>query len=176
MLLRLLPIALLACVSPAALAATEMVGPESCASCHRAAYDSWKTSPHARAHFSLSAEQKKQPLCLQCHSRDELRSGQAQVAGVSCETCHGPGRSYQSEVVMRDKELARLLGLAEPTAASCLACHNGSSPSLKAFDAKEAMARIDHWTAERAARAGKKAALEGKPGSSWLAGWLQGKR
>ena len=156
-----------------ALAASELVGPESCRSCHQAAYDAWRATAHARAHQSLNAEQRKLPLCLQCHSRDEQRAGQAQVTGVSCETCHGPGRSYQAEVVMRDRELARLLGLQDPTAASCLACHNADSPSLKSFDAKAAILRIDHWTKEREARSAKKASLDRAVRRSPLAAWLR---
>ena len=157
-MLRTLLAALL--VSTAAAANSELVGPESCRSCHREAYDAWKASPHARAHLSLTAEQSRQPLCLQCHSRDEAKSGQARAVGVSCETCHGAGRSYQPEAVMRDKELARMVGLLDVTPSSCLACHNGDSPSLQPFDPKEAMARIDHWTAERNKHAPKKAAHE----------------
>jgi hypothetical protein len=74
------------------------------------------------------------------------------VQGVSCETCHGGGRYYQPAMVMRDKELARLFGLVDPTPQSCMACHGGQAPSLRPFDPKEAMQRIDHWTADRAAR------------------------
>jgi hypothetical protein len=33
-----------------------------------------------------------------------------------------------------------------------MACHGGHAPSLRPFDPKEAMGRIDHWTADRAAR------------------------
>ena len=160
-------------VSTAALASSELVGAESCRTCHLEAYDAWKASPHARAHESLTPEQAQKPLCLQCHSRDEAKSGQARVAGVSCETCHGAGRSYQPEAVMRDKELARLVGLQDPTPQTCLACHNADSPSLKAFAPKEAMARIDHWTAERQRR-GKKVSVapEGEP-KTQLARWLK---
>jgi len=150
--------------SSAAAAASDMVGPVSCRTCHAEAYRIWSQSPHARAAQELSPDQRKTPLCLQCHSRDEGRSTQADVSGVSCETCHGGGRYYQVAVVMRDKELARLFGLVDPTAQSCMACHGGQSPSLRPFDAKEAMQRIDHWTADRAARKPK------------LATWLEGRK
>ena len=135
-----------------ALASPDLVGPESCRTCHQEAYRVWSTSAHARAKASLTAEQRKQPLCLQCHSRDEVRSGQAEVTGVSCETCHGGGRYYQPAVVMRDKELAHYFGLLDPQPSSCMVCHGGESPSLKTFDVKEALGRIDHWTADRTAR------------------------
>jgi len=137
--------------APAALA-SDLVGPASCRTCHPEAYRIWAASPHARAAQSLAPEQRKQPLCLQCHSRDEQRAGQADVQGVSCETCHGGGRFYQPAVVMRDKELSRLFGLVDPTPQTCLVCHGGATPSVKQFDVKEAMQRIDHWTADRAAR------------------------
>ena len=143
-------------VSPVVAAASDLVGPVSCRTCHAEAYRIWSQSPHARAAQELAPDQRKTPLCLQCHSRDEGRSTHADVSGVSCETCHGGGRYYQVAVVMRDKELSRLFGLVDPTQQSCLVCHGGASPSVKPFDVKEAMQRIDHWTADRAARAAKK--------------------
>jgi ribosomal protein L37AE/L43A len=142
---------LLLLLAPAALA-SDLVGPTSCRTCHPEAYRIWAAGPHARAASSLTPEQRQKPLCQQCHSRDEQRAGQAVVEGVSCETCHGGGRYYQPAVVMRDKELARLFGLTDPTPQACMACHGAQSPSLRPFDPKEAMQRIDHWSAERAAR------------------------
>src|SRR5471032_671237 len=109
---------------------SDLVGPVSCRTCHAEAYRVWAASPHARAAQTLTAEQRKQPLCLSCHSRDEARAGQAEVAGVSCETCHGGGRYYQPAEVMRDKELSRLFGLVDPSPQSCMVCHGGESPSL----------------------------------------------
>ena len=150
-------IAALALCAAAPAFASDLVGPASCRTCHAEAYRIWAAGPHARAAQALPAEQRNKPLCLQCHSRDEARAGQADVSGVSCETCHGGGRYYQPDVVMRDKELSHLFGLQDPTPASCMVCHGGASPSLKPFDVKEALPRIDHWTADRAARKEKSA-------------------
>ena len=146
--------------------ASDLVGPVSCRTCHAEAYRIWSQSPHARAAEALTAQQRKQPLCLSCHSRDEQRSGQAEVAGVSCETCHGGGRFYQPAVVMRDKELSHLFGLVDPTPASCRVCHGGAQPSVKPFDVKEAMGRIDHWTADR--KAGSRLQAPGSRLAVWL--------
>jgi hypothetical protein len=151
--------------------ASDLVGPVTCRACHAEAYRIWSQSPHARAAQSLSPEQRKTPLCLQCHSRDEQRAGQAQIEGVSCETCHGGGRFYQPAVVMRDKEVARLFGLADPTPSTCLVCHGGAQLSAKPFDVKEAMGRIDHWTADRALRKQPRAAAQ--PPRTELAAWLK---
>ncbi len=138
------------CLAASGAWASDLVGPIACRACHAEAYRIWSESAHARAAKALGAERKR-PLCLQCHSRDEERAGQ-EVQGVSCETCHGGGRYYQPAVVMRDKELARLFGLVDPTPQSCKVCHGGESPSLRTFDVTEAMKRIDHWTADRGAR------------------------
>jgi len=147
-------LALFLLLAPAAFA-SDLVGPASCRACHAEAYRIWAAGPHARAAQALTPEQRK-PLCLQCHSRDEQRSGQADVQGVSCETCHGGGRFYQPVVVMRDKELSHLFGLTDLSganaAATCLSCHGGEGPSVTPFDLKEALSRIDHWSAARAAR------------------------
>jgi len=72
---------------------------------------------------------------------------------------------------MRDKELSRLFGLVDPSPQSCMVCHGGESPSLKAFDVKEAMGRIDHWTADRAARKPKSAQNTAR--QTRLAEWLK---
>lgn len=157
--------------------ASDLTSAESCRACHAEAYRIWSQGPHARAAQALNPEQRKNQLCLYCHSRDEARAGAGLVSGVSCETCHGGGRYYQTAVVMRDKELSHLFGLADLTAAnaaaSCLACHGGNAPSLRPFDVKEALARIDHWSSERAARKPRQARLSphGQPGGH-LAAWL----
>src|SRR5438132_2710818 len=138
--------------------ASDLVGPESCRTCHAEAYRIWAQGPHARAVASFNAEHRKSPLCLSCHSRDEQRSNPSDpVAGVSCETCHGGGRYYQAAVVMRDKELARLFGL-QDAATTCSSCHGPGSPSAQPFDVKAALQRIDHWTAARARRQARAAA------------------
>jgi hypothetical protein len=170
-------LAAIAVFAPAAAFASDLVGPASCRTCHAEAYNVWQASAHARAATTLTAEQRKAPLCLQCHSRDEARSGQAQVTGVSCETCHGGGRWYQPAVVMRDKELAHYFGLQDASAQSCLVCHGGETPSLKKFDVKEAMGRIDHWTKDRAARTSARGPVPGsEPAPAKLAAWLRGSR
>ncbi len=125
--------------------ASDLVGPASCRTCHAEAYRIWSESPHARAAQALSPDQRKTPLCLQCHSRDEQRGGQASIEGVSCETCHGGGRYYQP----------------------------GAQPSMKPFDVREAMQKIDHWTADRAARNQRAARTVPGPVSGRLAAWLR---
>ena len=148
--------------------ASDLVGAASCRTCHAEAYRIWSQGPHARAAQALTPDQRRQPLCLQCHSRDEQRSGQGDVAGVSCETCHGGGRWYQPSAVMRDKELSRLFGLQDVTASTCMVCHGGTSPSLKPFDVKAAMARIDPWTAARKPATGYRLPASGDRLASWL--------
>src|SRR5918911_1644530 len=123
---------LLLAASPAF--ASDLAGPSSCRACHEEAYRIWSQGPHARAADSLTPEQRKMPLCLSCHSRDEQRSNRADpVVGVSCETCHGGGRFYQPAEVMRDRELAKLFGL-QDAQATCLSCHGSGSASAQPFD------------------------------------------
>jgi hypothetical protein len=64
---------------------------------------------------------------------------------------------------MRDAELARAVGLADPGEKSCLACHGESAPSLVRFEYTKKLPLIDHWTAERAAQA---AATRPEPAAS----------
>src|SRR6476619_5630717 len=86
------------------------LGPESCQGCHPDAYAAWRASAHSRAKETLSAPQQKDARCLSCHSPAEAEQ---QVVNVSCECCHGGGHYYSARYVMKDAELARLVGLVD---------------------------------------------------------------
>jgi formate-dependent nitrite reductase cytochrome c552 subunit len=130
--------------------AYDFLGPESCQGCHIEAYAAWKLSPHARAKDSLTPAAQKDARCLSCHSPNE---SEQRVAGVSCETCHGGGQYYVGAYVMKDPELARLVGLTDPSEKGCRTCHDASSPSLKPFDFVTKLKAIDHWSAAKARKA-----------------------
>jgi hypothetical protein len=126
------------------------VGPESCKPCHAAAYEAWRTGPHARAFDSLPERNRKDKRCLSCHAP---LAEEGSVA-VGCEACHGAGGAYSARYVMRDPDLSRAVGLIEPGEKGCGACHNESTPSLTKFDYARKLPLIEHWKAEReAARA-----------------------
>ena len=134
---------LAALLAPAAVRASEHVGPETCKACHPAAYEAWRTSPHARARDVLPERSRADRRCLSCHAPD-LEDG---IAGVSCEACHGPGRVYSAPYVMRDAELARAVGLADPGEKTCAGCHTDSTPSLVRFEYERKLPLIKHWEA-----------------------------
>ncbi len=138
----LLAVALtVAVAAPALTRASERVGPETCKACHPAAYDAWKSSPHARARETLPERSRGDKRCLSCHAPD-LEDG---ISGVSCEACHGPGRAYSAPYVMRDPELARAVGLADPGERACAGCHTDSTPSLVRFEYARKLPLIKHW-------------------------------
>jgi Cytochrome c7 and related cytochrome c len=141
---------MIAGLAPGALAADHL-GPESCQACHPDAYAAWRGSAHARAKDSLSVREQKDARCLSCHSPNEADQ---RISNITCETCHGGGQHYSPRYVMRDAELARLVGLVDPGEKSCRTCHDGSSPSLKPFDFAAKLKAIDHWSIERSKRAG----------------------
>jgi len=133
-------LAVLALLFPAASLAQGLVGPETCKACHPMAYEAWRDTAHARAHESLPQKSRAEPRCVSCHSPDVDRG----VSGVSCEVCHGPGQLYAASYVMRDRELARLVGLLDPGERTCLRCHNESTPALERFDYARRLQLIEH--------------------------------
>jgi formate-dependent nitrite reductase cytochrome c552 subunit len=140
---------------PSGALAAEPVGADNCKACHETAYKQWKDSQHARSLESLSPRQQKDGRCLSCHAPQSGRG----LKEVSCETCHGGGQYYTPTYVMKDKELARAVGLEDPSERLCSKCHDSNAPSLKPFNFVERLKLIDHWSAEREAR---KAAKTGR--------------
>jgi hypothetical protein len=150
-------LAALALGAPLAAAGADPIGAETCKACHPVAFEVWRESAHARAEARLPERSRSDPRCTACHAPEP---GQA---GVSCEACHGNGALYARAYVMRDRELARALGLVDPGERTCQRCHDDSAPSLSRFDYAKKLPLVRHAEAEREARraAGRAAATPG---------------
>jgi len=158
---RCLRVALpVAALVSAAAAAADFLGPESCKGCHPEAYAAWSASKHARSTESLGREQQRDPRCTACHAPN---LAEQRVSAVSCETCHGGGQYYAPSYVMKDAELARLVGLLDPGERSCRSCHDPGSPSLRPFDFQAKLKAMDHWTQARSARTAPPASEAASP-------------
>jgi hypothetical protein len=114
------------------------VGDKSCKLCHKAEYDSWGLTVHAKAWDVLKPEEQKNAECVECHSIGKSKSDSLLV-GVGCESCHGPGSEYKAMKVMKDPKLAAAAGLLPITEATCVRCHNQRSPFYKKFVFAEAL-------------------------------------
>lgn len=133
----------------AGVVAHDYVGAQRCKSCHAAEFAALENGPHARAYDVLDDAAKKNPRCLACHTMvpEDTQLG---LTGIQCESCHGAGRNYTPEYVMRDKELSSLLNLvAKPDATSCTRCHTDQAPTMTPFDFATAKGRIQHWQAKK---------------------------
>lgn len=118
---RLIEIALLAlaCALPsAAPGQPQYEGRKKCSSCHKSQYQSWRDTAHAKALESLQPgiepeAKRKAKLdpqkdytrdrdCVGCHVTGfaadggyDLEEPSKFLAGVGCESCHGPGAEYR---------------------------------------------------------------------------------
>lgn len=66
------------------------------------------------------------------------------LAGVQCESCHGPGTFYSPRNVMKDPELARLMGLTEMSKTTCQLCHKSDGPGVLPFDFEAKLELVRH--------------------------------
>lgn len=76
------------------------IGAKRCASCHFEAFLSWKKTAHAKAFEVLTPKYQKDEKCLKCHTTGlgeptGYKDGLMVLAGVTCETCHGPGSKHE---------------------------------------------------------------------------------
>lgn len=137
------------------------LGANKCKPCHLKQYTSWQKTRMAQAFELLKpgvrATEKRlakldpakdytgDPTCLSCHVTGYLQPGGFKsmaatpgLAGVQCESCHGPGSLYTAKdrMSLQNKEYKRqtvvAAGLVVPTAATCTSlCHNEKSPFMK---------------------------------------------
>jgi hypothetical protein len=144
------------------------VGPKMCGICHKKdetgnQLAKWEASPHAKAFETLGTAKAKEIAkakgiddpqksgeCLQCHSTaynwtTEKKTEKIKVEeGVTCESCHGPGKKYMGKTTMEDQAKAIAAGLVHPATKSCKLCHNEKSPTFKPFDEKTYVEKIAH--------------------------------
>lgn len=120
------------------------IGADACGVCHAAEYADWLASPHAGAFEALAAAEQNDPRCLTCHSTGR----EPALRGVQCESCHGPGRDYWPGFVMRDRELAKALGMRKGgTIETCARCHQRDTPAIRPFHYKDALPLVNHGKA-----------------------------
>lgn len=144
-------------------------GVKTCGMCHKKEdtgnqLGNWEKSPHAKAFATLgTAEAKeigkkagvddpqKSGKCLKCHATaynfSETQAATEKIKpedGVTCESCHGPGKKYMSKSTMEDHQKSVAAGMTYPATKSCPLCHNEKSPTFKGFNEAEMTKKIAH--------------------------------
>lgn len=163
---------------PVAFDPTKIVGPNACAECHKKEAEAWKGTHHFRTFGEMPRRKeakeiagkmgvpriRSEGLCLNCHYTIQEKDNRKQpIAGISCESCHGPGDDWikvhsgfsgktektetNAEKAARWK-LADTKGMIRPSALyrlakNCYGCHivpqedlvnKGGHPAGSAFD------------------------------------------
>lgn len=110
---------------PARDGAPHYMGQASCVTCHAEEDAFWKTTGHAKAYETLTAEFKEFNLdCVGCHVTGYNRPGGSTVThveafqDVQCEACHGPGSRHVES--SGDTSFITLV----PEASVCRSCHH----------------------------------------------------
>ncbi len=119
------------------------VGSTTCGSCHAAAYEWWRSTPHGRAYATLEDLDKEFHLdCVGCHVTGYEQPGGATVTwnlegaleDVGCETCHGPGSRH---VAAPTAEVPPV----ETPESLCVTCHNEEHSTAFVYAGYRAMLR-----------------------------------
>ncbi|HSP07007.1 MAG TPA: cytochrome c family protein [Acidobacteriota bacterium] len=170
LLFVLVAVAVLSMVVAAQAADHKYIGAAACKMCHKAQFDVWAGTAHAKAMETLKGEAaakaatakglkvpaSEAPECLKCHQTAfgadaallDAKFDKAQ--GVQCESCHGAGGDYKAIATMKDKAKAVAAGLTVYSVADgsaekfCVKCHNSESPTFKEFKFAESWDKIKH--------------------------------
>jgi cytochrome c554/c'-like protein len=87
----------------------KIVGPNSCAECHKEEAEAWQASHHFKTFREMPRRKeaneiaekmgvqriRSESMCLTCHyTMQEKESKKQPIAGISCESCHGAGEDW----------------------------------------------------------------------------------
>lgn len=134
------------------------VGAKKCRPCHLKQYTSWSATkmaaafqllkPGVRAEAKIKAKQDPRKdythdrNCLECHTTGYGKPGgfrsieeTPDLAGVQCESCHGPHSEVLKVMTIQNKRYKRsevvAAGLVTPDENTCKSqCHNSKSPLI----------------------------------------------
>lgn len=152
-------------VTGTASAEPSYLGSKSCAGCHKAETKDWQRSVHGKTMEILSPGKRSGPKhkadldpdkdyskddkCLKCHTTGYKKPGgfvdmnsTPDLAGVGCESCHGPAGSYREihKQKMLDFKSAEVRAAGQTYASKgdkvCENCHNTDSPFKASVDKK----------------------------------------
>ncbi|HVP38691.1 MAG TPA: multiheme c-type cytochrome [Candidatus Saccharimonadales bacterium] len=132
--------------SSSVVAPTQWATFQVCVNCHQAPVDSWSHTPHAQAYATLvKSGNQKDEKCLSCHVLGLKTPGgfdpanpQPIMAGVQCESCHGPG--VQHSIASDANRKQTIVG--KPDEKTCRTCHTpDQSPQ---FDFAKYWEKIKH--------------------------------
>jgi hypothetical protein len=128
-----------------------LAGSSSCLKCHAGDYNAWIGSRHARSFASLQETGfHVDSQCQKCHTSNfgmsggfisAKRSGASELAGVGCESCHGPSAAHVKDPKQRTPW---------PASVQCVRCHTDAN--CPQFEYASSWGRILHGKAS----AGKK--------------------
>ena len=161
-----------------------MVGAGKCASCHSEAEEWWFNDKHNAAGKRIFGEnaksrqiadsygigvagmRKADGICLSCHATVDEGSKVVRERGVSCESCHGAGKSYLDPHQEGGNPQQGMVALKKPAdrAQTCAGCHRISDERLLAaghpsganYQAAAASNKIKHWPGKKNDRARQK--------------------
>jgi peroxiredoxin len=135
--------------------AAAYVGSDACQGCHADEHAAWATQPHAKALDTLAAAGKAGDAdCLRCHTTGLGKPGgfalgggaQPGLAGVGCESCHGPGGDH---VAAGGKERGSILKLSDKCGSCailqiCGSCHDDANDPGFEFEVIDKILRQRH--------------------------------
>jgi len=128
------------------LAGNSYVGSSTCAKCHTNEYEQWKHTRHSSAMLSLlNLNRHYLPECLTCHTTGYGYPGgfgkvelESTLAGVGCESCHGPGGLHLQQSQRKDWIRAKVPD------AICRDCHDEKNDPDFLDNAKQKRKTILH--------------------------------
>ena len=135
----------------------EFVGSAACASCHAKEHELWAKSAHAGAFATLEHKNEaKNADCQRCHTTGFKQptgfpSGGATLAGVGCESCHGPGKRHVADKGATAGTILALTDKCDSCAIAliCGTCHDDANDKGFEFAIDAKLAKIKHGFREK---------------------------
>ncbi len=131
---------------------SDFVGSAACASCHAKEHELWSKSAHAGAFATLEHKSEaKNADCQRCHTTGFKQptgfpSGGTTLAGVGCESCHGPGKRHVEDKGATSGTILALTDKCDSCAIAliCGTCHDDANDKGFEFAIDAKLAKIKH--------------------------------